>query len=732
MQIVKNLKHILVVTIVTFLMIFWVIQIFWKPFSREITHFFVYRDNISIFNFLYKYNFNPWVKDIAIIKIDDDTLNYLQSRKKEESYRSDQKMLNISKADYIELINVLESVGVKWIAFDIIFQNKDPYEELFADTIKKYDNIVIWTTTDICTPSNIPEETIDFFKKNRSDFSIQAFCDTDYNTSFIKKQYTHGEYKMDFPECFADSWGKYLNCTWTPRSIYNDIRWWILEMEESRDRRKTSVNILSGVLFPQWKYLTTLSLWLYKWINPLPHNSMVLQPFFWPEKIYPEYSLGKLLELAQTPSNKINLVTTFAWKYIFVGESSKSIQDKHRSPVTWELMDGVEFHAHFLDGILQNRFLTEYTLLDFRFFLGVIILIVTTVAIYMLFPKFIAMLSAVFVTLWIIWISRYLYFHYGIVLEMFPVLLAGSIFSFPITFIYRFFIVDREKRMLRSAFSHYVDPELVREISDASSNIKLWGETKELSILFSDIAGFTTISERTPVKDLFYLMSSYLSYMTDILTANGGTLDKYIGDAVMGFFGAPIPKADHARRACQTALDMRAALPKFNAELLARWLEAIDFRVWIGSGEVMVWNIGSKDRFNYTVLWDTVNLASRLEATSKEYGTHIIVSEATYLIAKEYFRFRKLDLITVKWKNDPVGIYELLADIRDNTIDIKKYDEYERGLTFYAKWEYLLAGQVWESQIEQDPPSRIMAHRCLEILKGDLIVENGVYHMTKK
>ena len=132
-------------------------------------------------------------------------------------------------------------------------------------------------------------------------------------------------------------------------------------------------------------------------------------------------------------------------------------------------------------------------------------------------------------------------------------------------------------------------------------------------MLFSDIAGFTTISESMKPQELFYLMTSYLSNMTDILIAHGGTLDKYIGDAVMGFFGAPLSYEDHAIRAADTALMMRTRLPLFNDDLVKHGMKPIDFRIGIATGEVMVGNIGSHDRFNYTVLGDTVNLASRLE-----------------------------------------------------------------------------------------------------------------------
>ena len=220
--------------------------------------------------------------------------------------------------------------------------------------------------------------------------------------------------------------------------------------------------------------------------------------------------------------------------------------------------------------------------------------------------------------------------------------------TFPLTFIYRFFVVDREKRYIENAFGHYIDPKMVEMIDMEEVDMVLGGEERELSVFFSDIAGFTTISERLSPQDLFYLMSSYLSRMTDILKDNGGTLDKYIGDAVMGFFGAPVAQSDHAIRSCRTAIAMRQALPDFNREITARGISPVDFRVGIATGDVMVGNIGSQDHFNYTVLGDTVNLASRLEATGKEYNSHIIISEGTRSRIGDIFAVRELDTIAVK------------------------------------------------------------------------------------
>lgn len=173
-----------------------------------------------------------------------------------------------------------------------------------------------------------------------------------------------------------------------------------------------------------------------------------------------------------------------------------------------------------------------------------------------------------------------------------------------------------------------------------------------MTVLFSDIAGFTTLSEKLDPTLLFSMMTAYLSRMTDILIGQGGTLDKYIGDAVMGFFGAPLDIPDHAVRACHTALLMRAALPAFNHEIGLKGIEPIDFRVGIASGEVIVGNIGSEERFNYTVLGDTVNVASRLEGIGKEYAVNIVISENTRNALDSRFFVRELDTIAAKGKTE--------------------------------------------------------------------------------
>ncbi len=216
---------------------------------------------------------------------------------------------------------------------------------------------------------------------------------------------------------------------------------------------------------------------------------------------------------------RVELINHYSGKYIFIGESGTLIHDSIISPVTGTQMDGVELHAHFLDGLLQNKMLTPIP--DQTMWITTILLAIFSTILYFLLPKFISPIFAIVMMVAILWVSRYLYDIQRLLVDIFPLFLAGGILTFPMTFIYQFFVVDREKRYIENAFSHYIDPKMVEMIDMEEVKMVLGGEQRELSVFFSDIAGFTTISEQLSPPDLFYLMSLYLSRMTDILKHEG-------------------------------------------------------------------------------------------------------------------------------------------------------------------------------------------------------------------
>lgn len=303
--------------------------------------------------------------------------------------------------------------------------------------------------------------------------------------------------------------------------------------------------------------------------------------------------------------------------------------------------------------------------------------------------------------------------------------------TFVATNFYRYFITNRDRRHIERAFSHYIAPDVVKQIALHPNSFKLGGERREMTFFFSDIADFTTISEKLGTEKLFQFMQEYLSAMTNILMNNKGTLDKYIGDAVMGFFNAPISLEKSEYFACKTALEQQAQLIELNKKWNQEGIPHITTRIGINTGEAMVGNIGSEIRFNYTVIGDHVNLASRLEGVNKEYFTKICVSEGTYEKTKEDFFFRELDMIRVKGKAQGIKIYELIGYKNDTSIPREKYMNYETALAYYYAEEYKLAQDIFENN-KEDLVSAIMAKRCQDAISGKIEIINGIYTMKTK
>jgi adenylate cyclase len=245
----------------------------------------------------------------------------------------------------------------------------------------------------------------------------------------------------------------------------------------------------------------------------------------------------------------------------------------------------------------------------------------------------------------------------------------------------------RQRQHLRRAFSRYVGEDVLAELLAHPEKLQLGGERRELSVFFSDIRDFTTLSERLSPVDLVTFLNTYLSPMTEAVLKEGGLLDKYIGDAVMGVFGAPVPQTDHADRALRCVLAMHRELEALNAGPLQRLGLTAAIGVGVNTGDMVVGNMGSAERFDYTVAGDAVNLASRLEGLSKTYGVFCLVGEGTVRASRAGFTFRELDLVQVKGKHEAVGVYELLAGPGRVIAERRALDAWTRGLAAFRAGE---------------------------------------------
>lgn len=303
---------------------------------------------------------------------------------------------------------------------------------------------------------------------------------------------------------------------------------------------------------------------------------------------------------------------------------------------------------------------------------------------------------------------------------------------------YRFFSEEREKRRARETFSRFLAPAIVDEVLAKGGAVRLGGDKRVLTVLFSDVRGFTSISEQLDPHVLLELLNEYLTPMTDIIVSgHQGTLDKYIGDAIMAFWGAPQEQADHALRACRAALAMIDRLEVLRGRWRAQGLPDIDVGVGINTGPMSVGFVGSQDRFyNYTVLGDAVNLASRLESANREYGTHIILGASTREQVKEAVVARELDLVRVKGKREPVQIYELLALAPATAAVVAFVERFQWGISAYKaqRWDEAMARFREADRLRGgDPASRKYVERCEAMRREPPGPEwDGVFEMKTK
>ncbi len=293
------------------------------------------------------------------------------------------------------------------------------------------------------------------------------------------------------------------------------------------------------------------------------------------------------------------------------------------------------------------------------------------------------------------------------------------------------FVTERSVRELRRAFSSYVSSQLLEIISRNPEKLKLGGERRVVTVMFSDIRGFTSLSERLKPEELVNLLNEFLTPMTDIILKNGGMLDKYIGDAIMAVFNAPVDLEDHADRACRSALEMLSSLRDLNVRFRRELGFELEIGIGINTGEAVVGNMGSRQRFDYTAIGDTVNLASRLEGLNKVYQTKIIISEHTRRELRGNFLLRKLDRVIVKGKREPVTIYELLDDGEINRRMVKAF---ERALEEYFKGNFKTASLLFEEVSIRfgDRTSFIFQERCREMMENPPREWNGIYIVREK
>ena len=339
-------------------------------------------------------------------------------------------------------------------------------------------------------------------------------------------------------------------------------------------------------------------------------------------------------------------------KIVMVGAFARGIADDQK-PTPYGLMYGVEIHANALNTILMTNFITNVP-----YIVDILVLVFMVMLISFISSRLSTIWAFIITIVLIIglFVGASIIFDYESLIINFTAPAIATLIALISIIIYRIMTEEREKRRIKNMFGTYVTPQVVEQLLEHPP--ELGGVDKEITVLFSDIRGFTRKSEGLSSQELVKYINKYLTAMTNVILEDEGTLDKYVGDEIMAFWGAPIDQKDHALRACKSAIRQMEALKKFNEDMPPE--RKIDIGIGLNSGIMTVANMGSDKRMNYTLMGDNVNLGARLEGTNKVYRTNIIISENTYGLVKDKVIARELDNIRVQGKNKPVLIYELI------------------------------------------------------------------------
>ncbi|MDI6755485.1 MAG: adenylate/guanylate cyclase domain-containing protein [Thermodesulfobacteriota bacterium] len=461
---------------------------------------------------------------------------------------------------------------------------------------------------------------------------------------------------------------------------------------------------------------------------PTNEEGRMLINYHGPQRTFPHYSATDVIH-GRVPAN------AFKGKIVLVGATAIGIYDIRVTPFD-HVFPGMEVHANVIDTILKQRFLYRPNWIALVDILAIVLI---GLILGFILPRIKALwgaLSGGVLFLAFLLTSDYLFQKQGFwVNQTYPV------FNLVLTYLtitgYRYMTEEREKKKVRGAFQYYLNASVVEQMLINPERLKLGGEKKDLTVLFSDIRGFTSISEHLTPERLVKFLNEYLTQMTDIVFKYDGLLDKYMGDAIMAIWGAPLDQADHTLRACYTALEMVEELQRLQKKWAAEGMPGMNIGIGINAGPMVVGNMGSERRFDYTVMGDSVNLGSRLEGLNKLYGTYIIVSEMTYERVQGEVLGRELDWVRVKGKDQPVKIYELLSRRAKASAEQKALtEEFRAALVEYRNRRWEAARKTFQSlraRYPEDGPAKLYVERCETLEKTPPPDDwDGVYIMDTK
>lgn len=448
--------------------------------------------------------------------------------------------------------------------------------------------------------------------------------------------------------------------------------------------------------------------------------------------IYKQISFQEVLDaFVKKDTATLNM---FKDAIVIIGPTARSIGDHNATPLS-DISPNCFVHANVYDQIMMGKYISPAPLNSQLLMVIIMALLISILAILLKlrwsFPIGIVLIAGY------VFIAYSTFKETGVVYSLVEPLFT-LFFCYASAMSYNAATEGKQKAQIKGMFEKYVDKAVVKQILDNPSLVKLGGEERDLTTLFADIEGFTRMAEQMGPQNTVGMLNSYLTEMSNIIIENHGTIDKYIGDAIMSFWGAPLSDSDQAYNACAAAINMQRKLLALHTKWIHYGRPVVNQRIGINSGRAVVGNMGAETRLNYTAIGDSVNLAARLEGVNKEYGTRLLMSDNTYHKVKDRVLCREMDLVVVMGKTEPVRIYELIALADEVQTDATKnfLESYHNGLEAYKK-------RAWKSAIDQFQQALSIRRddivSNLYIQRATMFVDapppddwDGVFVMTKK
>ncbi len=649
---------------------------------------------------------------------------------------------------YAKLIENLNKAGAKQIVFDVIFDQPDQYDlrndTLFAEAIRKYGNVIL--------AGDFRDENINLSDQQTPLFPRKIFTDSNPNPVALVdvnpdidgaiRTYSFGTYYSDstYYKLGIETLIQYQNLPRGEVSSIQNNRSSFFELGKYRIR-KDALNSFIINYYGEEAHFPTFD--FSKVIDDTSYTTVF------------EKEAGFPVDTFEDPDLEAGLLYdgVFKDKIVIVGATMPILRDFYKTPLlrmdanslgeTKELYrPGYEIHAHAIQTMLDGSYIARQSAVSVLFamaFAGLLLV---------LFNRFLGarwgLLAMVVVISGYAFVAIQVFLKYAIFLNLTSVVLV--LFLTQVSVVgYQYFIEEKEKRRIQGMFSTFVSPALVQQMVESGIDPQLGGEETYMTAFFSDIEAFSSFSEDMEPRQLVTLINEYLTAMTDILTEKGGTLDKFIGDAIVAFFGAPLPFEDHAYRACVSSQLMQKELIRLRQKWAKDgWPEIVanmKNRMGMNTGTMITGNMGSNRRFNYTMMGDNVNLAARCESGAKAFGVYTMVTEATKTEAEKFGDdcvFRFLDNIVVIGRTQPVKMFQV-ADLKNdaNQMLFDCIGLYEQGMEAYLSqnWDKAIGlfKQSLALEIHKSNPSKIMINRS-RVLKKNPPGErwDGVFVMESK